>query len=86
MACNTYDPNHGATFNTFFWTLAERRILDLHKAASRQKRVGDYLRVDLEAESVRDMVSEIALSASAEDEALARIAVREVFRSGRKMR
>lgn len=81
LACNAYDPNHGATFNTFFWDCAKRRFLDLHKAASRQKRVGDYFRVDLEAESVRQAVAEATEEGSAEEEVLARISVRERLRA-----
>lgn len=86
LTCQAYDPNHGATFNTFFWTNAERRFLDLHKAASRQKRAGDYERVSIEADSVREVIAEISLEHSAEDQALARINVIELYRSGKKVR
>lgn len=83
LACETYDPNQGAIFNTYFWDCAKRRFLDLHKAASRQKRVGDYFRVELEAESVAQAVAEATEEGSAEDEFLAKITVMERFRSGR---
>ena len=59
-----YDPDNGACFNTFFWTCANRRFLDLHKAASRKMRVGDYSRVSLEAESVRAAVNEWLVAAT----------------------
>lgn len=84
LACNAYDPDHGAIFNTFFWDCAKRRFLDLHKAASRQKRVGDYERVWLESESVREAVAEATEEGSAEEEALARMTVLELYRSGRR--
>lgn len=86
LAATSYDPNHGATFNTYFWTNAERRFLDLHKTASRMKRVGDYSRVWLEDEAVARAVADLFLDASAEDEVLARMRVREVFRSGKRPR
>jgi DNA-directed RNA polymerase specialized sigma24 family protein len=86
LCCLGYDPNAGATFNTFFWTAAENRYLDLHKAASRQKRVGDYERVWLEDEDVQRVVSERCVAGSAEEEAMAQMLVVEVFRSGRKVR
>jgi DNA-directed RNA polymerase specialized sigma24 family protein len=82
LCCLSYDPDQGAKFSTFFWTSAERRFLDLHKAASRQKRAGDYERVWIEAEGFRDVVHEMkSVEGSAEEEALARIHVREIFRS-----
>lgn len=84
LCCQSYDPNHGAIFNTYFWTAAENRFKDLHKAASRQKRSGDYERVWLEAESVRQTLSEMHLEESAEEEVLARFKVREIWRSGRR--
>lgn len=86
LVCTSYDPDNGATFNTFFWTAAENRFKDLHKAASRQKRVGDYERVWLEAESVRQVLSETHLTPTVEDEVLAKINVREIYRSGRRAR
>jgi DNA-directed RNA polymerase specialized sigma24 family protein len=86
LCCLGYDPNEGAKFNTYFWYAAERRFLDLHKAASRQKRVGDYERIALDADSIREALAGIGIESSAEDEALARIHVREEFRSGRRMK
>lgn len=82
LVCLSYDPNKGASFNTLFWSAAKNRFLDLHKAASRKMRVGDYYRTSLSAESVAEAVSEFFLSPSAEDEAIARITVREQYRSG----
>lgn len=84
MACNAYDPNKGAVFNTFFWDCAKRRFLDLHKAASRQKRVGDYERVWLEDEALSVAVEEATKEGSAEEEVLARMTVIELYRSGRR--
>lgn len=81
LCCLSYDPDQGAKFNTYFWYAAERRFLDLHKAASRQKRVGDYERVWLESESFREQVAEASLEGSAEDMALANIKIIEIFRS-----
>lgn len=86
LACMKYDPNNGACFNTFFWQSAKNRFLDLHKAASRKMRVGDYDRVSLTQESVQRAVYEMLEDASAEDEVMARITVRERFRSGGKSR
>lgn len=83
-ACQDYDPNHGATFNTFFWGKVERRFLDLHKAASRKKRQGDYERVSLEAESVRLAVAERTLGDSAEDHYIAEMNVIEHLRAKKK--
>lgn len=85
LACMKYDPDNGACFNTFFWTCANRRFLDLHKAASRQRRVGDYKRVWLEADSVREAIAEFCES-SAEEEALARMEVQRLYHSGKKVR
>ncbi len=80
----TYNPDHGAKFSTYFWTLAERRWIDLHRAASRKMRVGDYYREWLEAEDVRDEVMDAILTPTAEDEALANIRVIEIFRSAKR--
>lgn len=81
LACESYNPDRGAKFNTHFWNCAERRFLDLHKYASRQKRVGDYDAViGLDGEEVRMAVSEL-LDFSAEDHALAILNVREIWTS-----
>jgi DNA-directed RNA polymerase specialized sigma24 family protein len=82
LACVAYDPNQGACFNTLFWTCANRRFLDLHKAASRKMRVGDYDRVWLDDEDVREQLNEY-LDHSAEDEAIAMMVVEELYRSGK---
>lgn len=81
LCCNMYDPNKGAKFRTLFWTSAKNRFLTLHERASAQKRVGDYQRVWLDAESVQSALSEFFLDYSAEDEALAQMSVREEYRS-----
>ena len=78
-ACNSYDPDQGARFNTHFWNCAQRRVIDLHKAASAQKRIGDYERVWLEDEAIRDAIGEL-LAYSPEDEVIALSEVREIIR------
>lgn len=96
-ACNVYDPNNGACFNTLFWTMAHNRVKDLHKAASRKMRVGDYDlvyydQVDeiqrndayvevLNGNELTAAITTGLLSPSAEDEALALMHVREIYRS-----
>lgn len=100
--CNTYDPNHGATFNTYFWECAKRKFLDLHKAASRKKRVGDYERVFLDDLSFKAAMNDVhdekdvdrlgemgdvrLIHESAEDEAMTRMSIREQLAAGRKVR
>jgi DNA-directed RNA polymerase specialized sigma24 family protein len=79
----SYDPDKGAKFSTYFWTSAKRRFLDLHKAASTQKRVGDYQRISMSQEDVQAVVEAAWDAPSAEDEAMALINVREIYRSGR---
>lgn len=85
MACNTYDPNKGMKFNTWFRELVKRRFLDLSKAARRIKRAGDFNQVSLDVESVRMGIETALTGESAEDEALLRIDVREMYRSGKKV-
>lgn len=80
LACMKYDPDNGACFKTFFWTCAKRRFLDLHKFASRQCRAGNYNRVWLDDSRFSDILDEF-LEGSAEDEALARMTVLEIYRS-----
>lgn len=82
LCCVKYDPNNGACFNTFFWQSAKNRFLDLHKAASRKMRVGDYQRVSLDVDAVQRAVYEMLGDASAEDEVMAMETVRERYRSG----
>lgn len=84
LCTNTYNPNKGAKFNTYFWECAKRRFLDLHKAASRRMRVGDYDRVWIEAEALTPVIERNTQGASAEDEVLARMTVREHLLMGRK--
>lgn len=79
LACLKYNPNNGSGFTNFFWTCAERRFLDLHKAASRKMRVGDYETDVYDPEMMAEAIREFA--DSAEDEALARIHVKEIYRS-----
>lgn len=81
LCCTKYDPANGACFNTYFWQAAKNRFLDLHKAASRKMRAGDYERVSLDAESVREAIYEMLEHPSAEEEFLALESVRERFRT-----
>jgi DNA-directed RNA polymerase specialized sigma24 family protein len=89
LACLKYDPDNGACFSTFFWTCAQRRFLDLNKAAGRKMRQGDYHRVWLDTDALSEVIDEFLSAASsgvteepsAEDEALALIEVREIFRT-----
>lgn len=85
LACQKYDPNRGATFNTCFWEFVKRRVIDLKKSAFRQKRLADLNTETLNGDTVRRVVEEMTKVGSAEDEALARIAVVERFRSGAKI-
>lgn len=80
LCCNAYDPDRGATFSTFFETSARRRLTDLHRTASRKKRVGDYSRVWLEDQSLRYAIESVRLEESAEEFALAEMHVIELFR------
>ncbi len=84
LCCEAYDPDKGAKFQTYFWTAAEHRLRDLHKAASRQMRVGDYFRVSLDGSDIREMLTGSKLMDSAEEEALANMHVIEIFRSAKK--
>jgi DNA-directed RNA polymerase specialized sigma24 family protein len=81
MACRTYDPNKGASFNTLFWQMSFNHVISLHRKASSQKRVGDYERISLDVEEIREAISELRADPSAEDEYLARLAVTERWRS-----
>lgn len=81
-ACCSYDPDKGASFNTYFWRMTNNHQISLHRKAASQKRVGDYERISLDEEEVREVISELRTDPSAEDEYLARITVRERFREG----
>lgn len=82
LCVQSYDPDNGAKFNTYFWTCANRRFLDLHKTASRKKRVGDYERISLDEVTDIDWIK-MTHEFPAEDEALANINVIEMFRRNR---
>ena len=84
LCCTTYDPDKGAKFSTYFWTAAENRFKDLHKAASRMMRVGDYDRVWIEREEIQEQVRKMTVEPSAEDEAIAAMRVIEIYNSGRR--
>lgn len=84
LACGAYDPDNGSGFNNFFWTCAKRRFLDLHKAASREKRVGDYSTVSMQVEDVGAAVEQMFQEASSEEQVLALFTAREVYNSRRR--
>lgn len=77
IACKTYDPFQGATFNTYFWYLAKRKFADLIKHAFTQKRQSNIYTSSLDIEAVKVAVSELLLDPSAEEEVFARMKVRE---------
>lgn len=79
-ACCSYDPDKGATFNTYFWQMANNHQISLHRKAASQKRVGDYDRISLDVEAVREVISELRSDPSAEDEYLARLTIQERYR------
>lgn len=84
-ACRKYDPDRGATFNTCFWEFAKRRIIDMKRSAFRLKRVANLNAETLEEIGVQIAVEEATVRPSAEDEALARLAVEERFRTSKKI-
>lgn len=84
LTCNAYDPNNGATYNTFFWQAVKNRVIDLKKSAFRQKRKANAYTDSLDEEALRYAVEEATAHPSAEDEILARITVTERFRSGKR--
>lgn len=77
MACRTYDPNKGASFNTLFWQMAHNHMATLWRKASTQKRRGDYERISLDVDEIREAISELLSDPSAEEEVLARLAVQQ---------
>lgn len=80
MACRTYDPNKGASFNTLFWQMTNNHLISLHRKSAALKRVGDYERVSLDVEEVREAIAELRSDPSAETEYLARLSVQERYR------
>lgn len=76
-----YDPNEGATFNTFFWQSAKNRFADLVKAAFRKKRQANVHTESLDTEAVRYAIEQRLTSPAAEDYLEAVGAVQERFRS-----
>lgn len=84
--CEGYDPDSGATFNTYFWQSALNRLKDLKKAAFRQKRAVNMNTVSLDEDSVRYVVESMNESPSVEEEFFARITVTERFDSGKRQK
>lgn len=50
----TYDPDNGASFNTYFWQVARNRFVNLIEHAYAQKRQGDIYGVSMERVMVDD--------------------------------
>lgn len=86
LACCGYDPNCGASFNTYFWQAAINRLKDLKKSAFRQKRLANLNAASLDDESVREVVEELTMHGSPEEHLLARISVAERFDSGKRQK
>lgn len=71
-----YDPNKGATFNTFFWMRAKQKIgMLIRKYAEMKMRKATL--VSLEEEAVQAAVEEIMLGTSAEDLAMCHLEIQE---------
>lgn len=71
----SYDPDRGARFSTFFWTAAKRRLISIRRHYGAQKRSAEW--VHLDGDALAEMVDEIVTEASAEDYALAFAAIEE---------
>jgi len=85
IACRTYNPDKGAAFNSYFWSLVHRRFADLIKFAFRKSRMSNIHTVSLDVEAVRTAIEETLSDASAEEEVLARISVQDRINEGRKV-
>jgi DNA-directed RNA polymerase specialized sigma subunit len=72
-AVQTYDPSKGIKFESWWRVIRDRRFLDLLKRARVPSRQTEHFWYELDADAVRTVFAQ----ASAEDEALALIAVRE---------
>jgi len=70
-----YDPNKGASFNTYFQQSAKNRVISLIRHASTKSR--SAVVVSLGIEAVAAAVDECLAITSAEDLALMRITIRE---------
>lgn len=78
LACLKYDPNKGAKFTTFFRDLIRNRIGHLRQYAFAQKRQSNLWVETLSDEAVAWAVEEATAAASAEEDVMALITVREV--------
>ena len=76
-ACEKYDPDKGAKFNTFFRMLVNNRIATLIRNAFVQKRQSNLFCETLTSDDVAAVVDEITSCASAETEYLARLSITE---------
>jgi DNA-directed RNA polymerase specialized sigma24 family protein len=72
-AVQTYDPAKGIKFESWWRVIRDRRFLDLLKRARVTSRQTEHYWYELDADAVRTVFAE----ASAEDEALALVTVRE---------
>lgn len=75
-----YDPNRGATFNTYFQQSAKNRIISLMRRSRTKGRTGSTVSLDVEA--VAWAVDEYLSDPSAESVALMRMDIREAVAAG----
>lgn len=76
----TYNPDRGASFNTFFQQSAKNRVISLIRHYQTKGRAGSTVSLDVEA--VSWAVDEFLSDASAEDLALMRMEIREAVLAG----
>lgn len=74
-----YDPDNGATFNTYFWQAVHNRFADLVKHAFRKKRGADVHQVSLDVDAVRQAIEERTSTDGGEEFMMAVSSVQERF-------
>ena len=82
----SYDPDNGATFNTFFWQAVRNRYTDLIRSAFRKKRGANVHTVSLDVEAVRQAIEQRMTEPDGEEYMLALGEVRERFRNSSRRR
>lgn len=70
-----YDPDKGATFNTLFTGSARNRLVSLIRQATAQRR--SAVMTSLEADGVQKAIDELLSTASAEEQALLQMRIKE---------